>query len=101
MVATHYSYIVEAMDGSTSTGTFALGEQAPEESMPDFQGWSLEDILALEDIVGSSEDIGASVEAFSGFDAGAHVSAGLDLSLGTAEFQVDVLEHVIKTAYES
>jgi len=101
MVATHYSFIVEAMDGSMTTGTFALGEQAPEETMPDFQGWSLDDILALEDVVGLSEDIDASVAALSSFDAGVHVSAGLDLSLGTAEFQVDVLEHVIKTAYES
>jgi len=97
MVATHYSYIVEAMDGSTSFGTFALGEQAPEETMPDFQSWSLDDILALEDVVGLSVDAHAPVAEFMGFDAG----AGLDLSGDAAGFSVDVLEHVIKTSCES
>jgi hypothetical protein len=97
MVATHYSYIVEAMDGSTSFGTFALGEQAPEETMPDFQSWSMDDILALEDVVGLSVDAHAPVAEFMGFDAG----AGLDLSGDAAGFSVDVLEHVIKTSCES
>lgn len=101
MVATHYSYIVEDIDGSTSLGTFALGEQAPEETMPDFQGWSLDDILALEDVVGLSQHVGASGEVLSDFETGMHVSEGFDLSLGTAEFQVDVLEHAIKASYES
>lgn len=97
MVATHYSYSVEAMDGSTSFGTFALGEQALEETMPDFQSWSLDDILALEDVVGLSVDAHAPVAEFMGFDAG----AGLDLSGDAGGFSVDVLEHVIKTSCES
>jgi hypothetical protein len=97
MVATHYSYIVEALDGSTSFGTFALGEQAPEESMPNFQSWSLDDILALEDVVGLSVDAHAPVAEFMGFDVG----ADLALSGDDAGFSVDVLEHVIKTSCES
>jgi len=97
MVATHYSYIVEAMDGSTSFGTFALGEQAPEETMPDFQSWSLDDILALEDVVGLSVDAHGPVAEFMGVDAG----VDLDLSGDAGGFSVDVLEQMIKTSCES
>ncbi|UTF50309.1 hypothetical protein NLA06_00035 [Desulfomicrobium sp. ZS1] len=97
MVATHYSYIVEAMDGSTSFGTFALGEQAPEETMPDFQSWSLDDILALEDVVGLSVDAHGPVAEFMGVDVG----VDLDLSGDAGGFSVDVLEQMIKTSCES
>ncbi|ACU88139.1 hypothetical protein [Desulfomicrobium baculatum] len=97
MVATHYSYIVEAMDGSTSFGTFALGEQAPEETMPDFQSWSMDDILALEDVVGLSVNAHGPVAEFMGVDAG----ADLDLSGEAGGFSVDVLEQMIKTSCES
>jgi hypothetical protein len=97
MVATHYSYIVEAMDGSTSFGTFALGEQAPEETMPDFQSWSLDDILALEDVVGLSVNAHGPVAEFMGVDAG----VDLDLSGDAGGFSVDVLEQMIKTSCES
>jgi hypothetical protein len=97
MVATHYSYTVEAMDGSTSFGTFALGEQAPEETMPDFQSWSMDDILALEDVVGLSVDAHGPVAEFMGFDTG----ADLDLSGDAAGFSVDVLEQMIKTSCQS
>jgi hypothetical protein len=97
MVATHYSYIVEAMDGSTSFGTFALGEQVPEETMPDFQSWSMDDILALEDVVGLSVDAHGPVAEFMGVDTG----ADLDLSGDAAGFSVDVLEQMIKTSCQS
>jgi hypothetical protein len=97
MVATHYSYIVEGMDGSTSFGTFALGEQAPEETMPDFQSWSLDDILALEDVVGLSLNAHGPVAEFMGFDAG----TDLNLSVDAAGFSVDVLEQMIKDSCES
>ena len=101
MVATHYSYIVEAMDGGTSFGSFALGEQAPEETMPDFQSWSLDDILALEDVVGLSVDDHGSVAEFSGFGAGAQVGVDLDLSVGAGDLTLDIIEHVIKASCES
>jgi hypothetical protein len=101
MVATHYSYMAEAVDGTTILGSFALGEQIPEETMPDFQSWSLDDILALDDVVGLSVDGLGSVSELSGFDAGARVNVDLDLSLDAVGFSVDVLEHVIKTSYES
>ncbi|SFL35681.1 hypothetical protein SAMN05421830_101764 [Desulfomicrobium norvegicum] len=101
MVATYYSYIAEAVDGTTTLGSFALGEKTPEETMPDFQGWSLDDILALDDVVGLSVDGLGSVLELSGLDAGTHVGVDLDLSLDAVGFSVDVLEHVIKTSYES
>jgi len=99
VVATHYSYIVETMDGSVSFGSFALGEQAPEETMPDFQPWSLDDILALEDVVGLSAH--SSVAELSCFDAGAQVGTGLDLSVCAGDLTLDILEHAIKTSCES
>jgi hypothetical protein len=100
MVATHYSYVVEATDGTTTVGSFALGEQAPEESMPDFQSWSMDDILALEDIVGLVVDLPGSVAELSDGPVGGHgfFDPGLDLG---GDFAADVLEHVIKTSYES
>lgn len=101
MVATHYSYIAEAVDGTTTLGSFALGEQAQEETMPDFQSWSLDDILALQDAVGLSVEEYASVPELSGPETGGHGCAELDLSMAAADFSVDVLEHVIKTSYES
>ena len=101
MVATHYSYIAEAVDGTTTLGTFALGEQAQEETMPDFQSWSLDDILALQDAVGLSVEEYAPVPELSGPETGGHGCAELDLSMAAADFSVDVLEHVIKTSYES
>ena len=101
MVATHYSYVVEAMDGGISVGTFALGEQSPEETLPDFQSWSLDDILALEDVVGLSVDGHGPVAELSGFDAGARAGAGLDLSLGAGDLTLDILEHAIKASCES
>lgn len=100
MVATHYSYVVEALDGTTTVGSFALGEQAPEESMPDFQSWSMDDILALEDAVGLIVDLPGSVAELSGGSVGGHVFSDPGLDLG-GDFAVDVLEHVIKTSYES
>jgi hypothetical protein len=101
MVATHYSYVVEAMDGGLSFGTFALGEQAPEETMPDFQSWSLDDILALEDAVGLSVVAHASASELSGFDAGAQAGLGADVSVGSVDLGLDILEHTIKTSCES
>jgi len=99
MVATHYSYVVETMDGGVSFGSFALGEQAPEEALPDFQSWSLDDILALEDIVGLSAH--GPVAELSGFEAGSVADAGLDPSLGAGDLSLDILEHAIKTSCES
>jgi hypothetical protein len=100
MVATHYSYAVEALDGGITVGSFAFGEQAPEESMPDFQSWSMDDILALEDSVGLIVDLPGPVAEFSGGSASGHVFSDLGLDLGS-EFASDVLEHVIKTSCES
>jgi hypothetical protein len=101
MVATHYSYVVEALDGTTSVGTFALGEQAQEETMPDFQSWSLDDILALEDVVGLTMDAPGSVAELSGFEAQGAPEADLDLSVGAGDLTFDILEHAIKTSWES
>ncbi len=100
MVATHYSYLVESLDGTTSVGSFALGEQAPEDAMPDFQSWSMDDILALDDAVGLIFDLPGSVAELSGEKAGGHVISDPGLDLG-GEFATDVLEHVIKTSYET
>ena len=101
MVATHYSYVVEAMDGTSTVGSFALGEQDPEEVMPDFQSWSLHDILALEDTVGLIADLPGAVEELS--FAAAEGLAVLDSNpeMGYDSFGSDVLEHVIKTSFES
>ncbi len=101
VVATHYSYVVEALDGTTSVGTFALGEQASEEPVPDFQSWSLDDILALEDIVGLTVDAPGSVVELSGFEAQGASGAGLDLNLEAGDLTFDILEHAIKTSWES
>lgn len=101
MVATHYSYIVEAMDGSTSFGTFALGEQAPEEAMPDFQSWSMDDIMALEDAVGLVVDLPGPVAELSGLSAGGQAVMDSGLEMGYGSYDSDVLEHVIKISYES
>ncbi|MGE4440052.1 MAG: hypothetical protein AB7D27_01030 [Desulfomicrobium sp.] len=101
MVATHYSYVVETLDGTTSVGTFALGEQAQEETMPDFQSWSLDDILALDDVVGLAVDAPGSVAELSGFEAQGAPEADLDLSVGAGNLTFDILEHAIKTSWES
>lgn len=101
VVATHYSYVVEALDGTTSVGTFALGEQASEETMPDFQSWSLDDILALDDVVGLAVDAPGSVAELSGFEAQGAPEADLDLSVGAGDSTFDILEHAIKTSWES
>lgn len=97
-VSTFYSYVMEDVDGEVTVRTFALtpGEEAID-PMPDFQSWSLDDILALDDAVGLSVDGHGPVAEFIGGDAG----ADLDLSVDAADFSVDVLEHVIKTSYES
>lgn len=100
MVATHYSYVVEAMDGTTTVGSFALGEQVPEETMPDFQSWSMEDILALEDVVGLVVDHSGPVAELSGGMASGHVPLDPGLDIG-GSFDSDVLDHVIKTSCES
>jgi hypothetical protein len=100
MVATHYSYVVEALDGTTTVGSFALGEQTPEEAMPDFQSWSMDDILALEDAVGLVVDLPGPVAELSDAAASGHVFSEPGLDLG-GEFASDVLEHVIKTSCES
>jgi hypothetical protein len=101
LVGTYYSYVVDFMDGTTVVGSFALGEQAPEETLPDFQSWSLDDILALEDVVGLSVDGHGPVAELSGFDAGARAGTGLDLSLGAGDLTLDILEHAIKASCES
>ena len=101
MVATHYSYVVEAMDGTTTVGSFALGEQAPEEAMPDFQSWSMDDILALEDAVGLVVDLPGPVAELSGLSAGGQAVMDSGLEMGYGSYDSDVLEHVIKTSYES
>ena len=100
MVATHYSYVVEAMDGATTVGSFALGEQVSEETMPDFQSWSMEDILALEDAVGLVVDLPGPVAELSDGAVAGHVPFDPGLDLG-GSFDSDILDHVIKTSYES
>lgn len=101
MVATHYSYVVEALDGTTTVGSFALGEQAPEEAMPDFQSWSMDDILALEDAVGLVVDLPGPVAELSAVSAGGYLISDPGLDLGGGDFTSDLLEYVIRTSYES
>lgn len=97
-VSTFYSYVMEDVDGEVTVGTFALTPgTATLEPMPDFQSWSLDDILALEDVVGLSVDAHGPVAEFMGFDAGAES----DLSGDAGGFSVDVLEQMIKTSCES
>lgn len=102
-LTTYYSYDIEDIDGTVSSGAFVLNfnEVAPEETMPDFQAWSMDDILALEDAVGLVVDLPGAVAELSGVSAGgeAVLDSGLEMECGS--FDSDVLEHVIKTSYES
>lgn len=90
VVATHYSYVAETQDGVTTMGSFSLGEQIQDEIMPDFQAWSMQDILALED----------NAELFA--DAhGADALVGSDCGPEAGDLSFDILDHVIKTSFES
>lgn len=100
LVNTYYSFVVDFFDGTTTVGSFALGEQVPEETMPDFQSWSMEDILALEDVVGLVVDHSGPVAELSGGMASGHVPLDPGLDMG-GSFDSDVLDHVIKTSCES
>jgi hypothetical protein len=100
-VSTFYSYVMEDVDGEVTVGTFALtpGEAALD-PMPDFEAWSMDDILALEDAVGLVVDLPGPVAELSDGPASGHVFSGPSLDLG-GEFASDVLEHVIKSSCES
>jgi len=100
LVNTYYSFVVDFFDGTTTVGSFALGEQAPDEAMPDFQAWSMDDILALEDAVGLAVDLPGPVAELAGGPASGQVFSDPGLDLG-GDFASDLLEHVIKTSCES
>ena len=100
-VSTFYSYVMEDMDGEVSVGTFALNPgEAALDPMPDFEAWSVDDILALEDAVGLAVDLSGPVAEVADGPASVHVFADSGLDVG-GEFASDVLEHIIKTSYES
>ena len=104
LVATYFSYVVEASDGTTSVGAFALGEQiAAPEAMEDFQAWSMDDIMALDETVGLGLDVPDSIPHIHGFEGDLHTDAwdsgGLDV--GSSDGAIDTLDYMIKTVYES
>jgi hypothetical protein len=100
-VSTFYSYVMEDIDGEVTVGTFALTPgQAALDPMPDFQAWSMDDILALEDTVGMGVDLFGPVAELSGFQTGEEVVSDPSLDL-RGDFTSDVLEHVIKSSFES
>lgn len=100
-VSTFYSYVMEDVDGEVTVGTFALTPgEAVLDPMPDFESWSMDDILALEDAVGLVVDLPGPVAELSDGLASGHVFSDPGLDLG-GEFASDVLEHVIKTSCES
>ena len=102
LISTFYSYEMEDVDGEVTVGTFALtpGEEAID-PMPDFQSWSMDDILALEDAVGLVVDLPGPVAELSGASVGGYLASDPGLDLGGGDYTSDVLEHVIKTSYES
>lgn len=100
-LTTYYSYVMEDVDGEVTVGTFALtpGEAALD-PMPDFEAWSMEDILALEDAVGLVVDLPGPVAELAELSDGGHASYDPGLDMG-GSFDSDVLDHVIKTSCES
>jgi hypothetical protein len=94
-VSTHYSYVTEAVDGSLVSGSFSLGEHLAVESLADFQGWSIDDILALDDVLGNAAD--SALPADGGHSACGF--SGADLSL--ADVSGDILDHMLKGSCES
>ena len=94
-VSTHYSYVAEAVDGSLVSGSFSLGEHLSVESLPDFQGWSIDDILALDNELGNGAE--PDVSAGGGHSAGG--LAGADF--GLADASNDILDYMLHGSFES
>lgn len=99
-VDTYFSFVVDYFDGTSSAHTFSLSDHLADFEMPDFQSWSMEDILALEDVVGLVVDHSGPVAELSGGMASGHVPLDPGLDFG-GSFDSHVLDHVIKTSCES
>ncbi len=95
-VSTHYSYVAEAADGTLVSGAFSLGEHLTVESLPDFQAWSVDDILALDDLLGNAAEPAGSA---GGGEHSAPVLFGADP--GLADASGDILDHMLHGAFES
>lgn len=95
-VSTHYSYVAEAADGTLVSGAFSLGEHLTVESLPDFQAWSMDDILALDDMLGNAAEPALSS---GGGEHSAPVLLGADL--GLADASGDILDHMLHGSFES
>jgi hypothetical protein len=95
-VSTHYSYVAEAEDGTLVSGSFSLGEHLASESLPDFQAWSMDDILALDDMLGNAAEPALSS---GGGEHSAPVLLGADL--GLADASGDILDHMLHGSFES
>lgn len=104
LVATYFSYVVEASDGTTSVGAFALGEHlAAPEAMEDFQAWSMNDIMALDETVGLGLDMPDSIPEIHGFVGDMHTEAwnSADLDAGGPDGAIDTLDYMINTVFEA
>lgn len=100
-VNTYYSFVVEFADGTTTAGSFSLSEQALVDVMPDFRGWSLDDILALEDDATLAAGVFEAGDDRQGYDAAHHAALDSALHAGGDGLAIDVLEHVIKASCDS
>jgi hypothetical protein len=103
LVATYFSYVVEALDGTTSVRAFAFGEHtAAPEAMEGFQAWSMDDIMALDEAVGLGLEMPNSIPEFHGFESDLHADAwnSVDLDGAGSDGEVDTLDYMIKTVYE-
>ena len=103
LVSTYYSFVVDFLDGTSMVGSFSLGELASNEAMPDFQAWSMDDIMALDETVGLGLDMTDSIPHIHGFEGDLHTDAwdsgGLDV--GSSDGTIDTLDYMIKTVCES
>lgn len=100
-VNTYFSFVVEFGDGTTTAGSFSLSEQPLVDVMPDFRGWSLDDILALEDDAAMAAGVFEADDGRQGYEAGHHAALDSALHVGGDDLSIDVLEHVIKASCDS
>jgi hypothetical protein len=104
LIATYFSYVVEASDGTTSVGAFALGEHlAAPEAMEDFQAWSMDDIIALDETVGLGLDMADSIADIHGLQGDIHTEAWNSAVFDAAEPNgaIDTLDYMINTTYDT
>jgi hypothetical protein len=103
LVSTYYSFVVDFLDGTSMVGSFSLGEQASNEAMPDFQAWSMDDIMALDEAVGLGLDMPDSIPELHVFEGDLHTDAWDSVELGTggSDGSIDTLDYMIKTVYDS